>query len=406
MKWVKRGLLGLLALALVGGLVYAFLPRPVAVDLAPVERGPFAVTITEQGRTRVKDRYVLSAPLSGYLERMELEPGAPVEQGQVVARLVSLEAPLLDPRSRAQGQAQVRAARAARQRALAEVAREREALSLARSELRRQRMLAEEGVIPRRTLELTEAEVRTREQALASALAGVRIAEQELEMARAALARMTRGDEAVGGAGLEEDEVLEIRAPVAGVVLKVLRESAGAVAGGTPLLEVGDPTRLEVVTDVLTQDAVRIAPGARVRILHWGGGHALEGRVERVEPSAFTKTSALGVEEQRVNVIISLEEPLERRRALGDEFRVETEVTLWEGEDVVTVPESALFRSGEGWAVYLAEEGRVRLQPVEVGERSGLRAQVLEGLEPGQRIITHPGESVREGVAYTERQEG
>jgi HlyD family secretion protein len=183
----------------------------------------------------------------------------------------------------------------------------------------------------------------------------------------------------------------------------VRQESEGAVAAGTPLMEIGDPRVLEVVVDVLSQDAVRIQPGARVRIEHWGGDEPLAGRVRRVEPAAFTRTSALGVEEQRVNVVITLEEPVERRKALGDGYRVEARITLWEAADVVQVPESALFRQGEGWAVFLAQGGKVRLRPVKLGQRNGLRAQVLDGLAPGDRVIVHPGDSVKEGVAYTER---
>ncbi len=403
MKWVKRGLLALVALVLVGLLVRAFLPRPVEVELAPVERGPFEVTVTEPGMTRVKDRYVLSAPLSGHLERITLEPGDAVKAGQGVARLTALEPQLLDPRTRAQAEARVGATRAASRQARAELARAREALDFARSELKRMRKLAEAGVITPRSREEAETAVRTREQALASARAGVRVADQEWEGARAALSRMRVEERGVGGAGVGDDEVLEIRSPVDGWVLKVMQESEGTVAAGTPLLEVGDPRQLEVVTDVLTEDAVRLEPGARVRILQWGGDFPLEGKVRRVEPSAFTETSALGVEEQRVNIVISLEEPLERRASLGDGFRVQSRMTLWEAEDVVSVPENALFRRGEGWAVFVADEGRVRLRQVKVGQRSGLRAQVLEGLEPGEQVIVHPGESVKEGVAYTPR---
>ncbi|WP_375772531.1 HlyD family efflux transporter periplasmic adaptor subunit [Archangium gephyra] len=403
MKWVKRGLLVLLALVLVGSLVRAFLPKPVEVELAPVERGPFEVTVTEPGRTRVKDRYVLSAPLGGHLERITLEPGDEVKAGRTVARLTALEPQLLDPRSRVQAEARVGAARAQSRQARAELARANEALNFARSELKRYRMLAKAGVVPARTLEESETEVRTREQALASARAGVRVADEELVGARAALSRMRAEGQGVGGAGAGGDESLEIRSPVDGWVLKVMQQSEGTVAAGTPLLEVGDPRQLEVVTDVLTEDAVRLEPGARVRILQWGGDYPLEGKVLRVEPSAFTETSALGVEEQRVNVVISLEEPLERRASLGDGFRVQSRMTLWEGEDVVSVPENALFRRGEGWAVFVADEGRVRLRQVKVGQRSGLRAQILEGLEPGAQVIVHPGESVKEGVAYTPR---
>ncbi len=394
-KWLKRALLAVVVLGLVAAIASAYRPKPAAVDVEPVTQGPFEVTVTEPGRTRVKDRYVISAPVGGHLNRITLEPGDAVEAGQVIARLDSLDPPLLDARSRAQADAQVQAAVAARQQAEAALARAQAALEFARSEVKRQRTLAESGAITERSMEMTLFEERTRAQELASAQSAVRIAEQQLEMARAARGRMEKRSEGI--------ETLEIRAPVKGWVLRVMQESEGAVAAGTPLLEVGDPEVLEVVVDVLSQDAVRIRPGARVRIEHWGGEEALSGRVQRVEPSAFTRVSALGVEEQRVNVLITLEEPVERRKALGDGYRVEARITLWEGEQVVQVPESALFRRGEGWAVFLAEEGQVRLRPVKLGQRNGLQAQVLEGLKPGDTVIVHPGESVKAGVAYTER---
>lgn len=273
------------------------------------------------------------------------------------------------------------------------------ALEYARTEAARQERLAEVGSITAQALETARFELRSRTEEVISAQSAVRIAEQQLEMARAARGRMEQQRPA-------EHERLEIRAPVRGWVLRVMQESAGAVAPGAPLMELGDPQLLEVVVDVLSQDAVRIRPGARVRIEHWGGDEPLAGRVRRVEPSAFTRTSALGVEEQRVNVVITLEEPVERRKALGDGYRVEARITLWEGADVVQVPESALFRQGEGWAVFLAQGGKARLRSVKLGQRNGLRAQVLEGLVPGDTVIVHPGDSVKDGVAYTERSQG
>jgi len=394
-KWVKRALLALLVLVVVGAIASAYRPRPVAVDVEEVTRGPLEVTVTEPGRTRVKDRYVISAPVGGELERIALRPGDTVADGQVVARMGSLEPPLLDARSRAQADAQVRAATAARQQAEAGLERARAALEFARAEVERQRQLAAVGSVPARSLELALFEERSRAQEAASAQSVVRIAEQQLEMARVARGRLEQRPEG--------HEHLEIRAPVKGWALRVMQESEGMVAAGTPLMEFGDREVLEVVVDVLSQDAVRIEPGARVSLEHWGGDFPLAARVRRVEPAAFTRTSALGVEEQRVNVLIALEEPLERRKALGDGYRVEARMTLWEGADVVQVPESALFRQGEGWAVFLADAGEVRLRPVKLGQRNGVRAQVLEGLAPGDRVIVHPGDSVSEGVSYSER---
>lgn len=395
-KWLKRALLVVLALGVVGAIASAYRPRPVPVDVEKVTRGTLEVTVTEPGKTRVKDRYVISAPIGGYLERITLRPGDVVEEGQVIAQLGSLAPPLLDARSRAQADAQVRAALAARDQAEAALKHAQTALEYARTEAARQEKLAEVGSITAQALETARFELRSRTQEALSAQSAVRIAEQQLEMARAARGRMEQPRPA-------EPEHLEIRAPVRGWVLRVMQESAGAVAPGTPLMELGDPQVLEVVVDVLSQDAVRIRPGARVRIEHWGGDEPLEGRVRRVEPAAFTRTSALGVEEQRVNVVIALEEPVERRKALGDGYRVEARITLWEGADVVQVPESALFRQGEGWAVFLAQDGKARLRPVKLGQRNGVRAQVLEGLAPGDTVIVHPGDSVRDGVAYTER---
>ncbi len=394
-KWLKRALLAVLVLGLVGAIAWAYRPRPVAVDVEEVSRGPLEVTVTEPGKTRMRDRYVISAPVGGDLERITLRPGDAVVDGEVIARMGSLEPPLLDVRSRTQADAQVRAATAAREQAEAGLARARTALEFAHADVERQQKLAAVGSIPARSLEMARVEERSRAQEVASAQSAVRIAEQQLEMARAARGRL--------GHQPEGDERLEIRAPVQGWVLRVMQESGGTVAGGTPLMELGDPTVLEVVVDVLSQDAVRIQPGARVSIEHWGGDSPLAGRVRRVEPAAFTRTSALGVEEQRVNVVVALEEPVERRKALGDGYRVEARIVLWEAVDVVQVPESALFRQGEGWAVFLAEAGRARLRPVKLGQRNGVRAQVLEGLAPGDKVIVHPGDNVRDGVSYTER---
>nr|WP_225937708.1 efflux RND transporter periplasmic adaptor subunit [Myxococcus sp. RHSTA-1-4] len=353
----------------------------------------------EPGKTRVRDRYVISAPVGGRLERVTLHPGDAVSAGQVVAVLGSLEPPLLDTRTRAQADAQVRAAQAGVQQARAALERAETALEQTRTEVARQKQLAAAGSISTQALERALFEERGRAQEVVSSRSAVRVAEQQLELARAARGRLDRRP--------EDSERIEIRAPVKGWVLKVMQESEAAVAPGTPLLELGDPEGLEVVVDVLSQDAVRIQPGAPVRIEHWGGEAPLKGRVRRVEPSAFTRTSALGVEEQRVNVVIDLEDPVEKRGTLGDGYRVEARIALWHGNDVVQVPESALFRSAEGWAVFVAgSDGRIHERLVKPGQRNGLRAQVLEGLKPGDRVVVHPGDAVRDGVDYAVRQPG
>lgn len=395
---VKRGLLLLLGLALLAAIALAYRPRPVDVDLGEVRRGALEVSVVEPGRTRVRERYVVSAPVGGNLQRIALKAGDPVKRGQVVARLTSPTSPLLDARSRLQADAQLQAARDALAQARAAAQQADTALAVSRSELARNRALREAGTVPQRTLDLAELEARARTAELQSAQSAVRVAGHEVERAQAA-----RG--ALGGRGVRQD-VGEVRSPVDGWVLKVVQESEGMVAPGAPLLELGDPADLEVVVDLLTQDAVRVRPGARALLEHWGGEGALRGQVRRVEPAAFTRVSALGVEEQRVNVLVALAEPRERWGALGDGFRVETRITQWEGRDVLQVPESALFRSGERWAVFVAQEGRLRLRPVEVGERNGVAAEVRGGLEAGERVVLHPGDRAADGVRYAERPQG
>ena len=390
-------LLGVIAL-----IVVASLPKPVPVDAAEVERGVLEVTIDEAGRTRVKDRYTISAPLAGTLARIELRPGDTVEEGAVIGRVEPLAPQLLDDRSRAQAQAR------------AAVSRAQAALELAEQNEARQSALAQRGGASAQSLDQARFETRARREELTSARFGVRVADYEVRMARAALGSVESG---------EATESMEITSPVAGRVLRVVQESEGVVQPGTPLVEVGDPAALEVVVDVLTADAVKVEPGAPVSLERWGGEGALEGRVRRVEPSAFTKVSALGVEEQRVNVVIDIDSPRERWTQLGDGYRVEARMQIWREEDALKIPASALFRSGRngegaaepdaeeaegeeseeaagdgGWAVYVVRDGFAELVAVRVGRRNGFEAQVLEGLEPGDQVIVHPSDQITEGV--------
>ena len=392
-RGVKRAIWVVVALAIAGAIALGLRPTPVPVETAAAARGTLLVTVDEDGRSRVKDRYTISAPLAGSVARPGVRAGDSVLQGQVVARLVPLAAPLLDPRARAEAQARVAGARAALSQAGAAVASARAAAEFSSREAARQHALFEGGASPRQAVEQADLADRMRLEERASAEFGVRVAAAEVKVAEAALARL--------GAQSSED-AFTVRAPVSGVVLRVFQESEAAVQPGAPLLEIGDPSALEVVVDVLTTDAVAIAPGAPARIERWGGDSLLRGHVRRVEPSAFTRLSALGVEEQRVNVLVDLDPPRSRWSGLGDGYRVEASIVVWEGRDRLLVPSGAVFRHGTGWAAYTVDRERARLRSVELGRGNGAEVEVTRGLEPGERAILYPTDNVREGVRVDE----
>ncbi len=395
-KTFRKVLYIALPLGLVAMLVLGMRPEPVPVTLGEVTRGPLTVTLGEEGRTRVRERFVVSAPVAGRVLRVELEPGMPVAAGQVVATLRPTAPGLLDARARAGLTAAVRTAAAALGRARADRDRTRAELRFAEAERGRRAALGREGIVSRESVELAELGVETRRGLVAAAEFSVTAAEHELEAARAALLE-AEGGETGGG-------VYEVPAPVAGVVLRRLRESESAVAAGEPLLEIGDAQDLEVVADLLSSDAAQLAPGQRVEIEEWNsggrGGGALAGRVLRVEPSGFTKISALGVEEQRVDVVIALDRVPPQLR---DGFRVEVRVVLWEGKDVLQVPASGLFRDGGAWWAFVIEDGEARRRQVEVGALNDLQAAVRGGLRPGEKVILHPTAAVADGVKVAER---
>jgi HlyD family secretion protein len=377
-----------IAAALAIALALGLQPKPVRVETATIGTGTLVVSVNEDGRTRVKDRYLISAPLAGTITRLKLRAGDSVERGTVVARLVPSAPPLLDPRSRAEAEARVAAAQATVSQASSGVERARAAYGFARRDAERQRALFRDGATAAQVAEQADLTERTRQADLASAEFAGRVASSELRLAQAALARL--------GSGSSEQFV--IRSPVRGRVLRVLQESEGAVQPGAPLLEIGDPLALEVVVDVLTTDAVDIKPGALVQIQRWGGDSALMGRVHRVEPSAFTRLSALGVEEQRVNVLIDPDGARDRWAALGDGYRVEASIVVWTGHGKMLIPGGAVFRQGDGWATYVVDGGRVRLRPVKLGRRNSAEMEVLRGLRPGERVVLYPTDRVREGV--------
>ncbi len=388
---VKWAVGALLALGTVIGLAVAWRPEPIAVDLASAERGPMVVTVDEDGRTRVKDRFIVSAPLAGTLARIQLRAGDAVRRGDLVARLVPLTAPFLDPRSRAETEARVAASQATLRQAGTVIEQARAAHDFARREAARQRTLLREGATAAHAAEQAELAERTRREELASAQFGLRVAESDVRLAQAALQRL-------GAAPGPRSEQLEVRSPVDGRVLKVMQESEGVVQPGTALVEIGDPAALEIVVDVLTADAVGILPGAPVVIERWGGTSDLQGRVHRVEPSAFTRVSALGVEEQRVNVLVDLDEPRDRWAELGDGYRVEARIVVWQAPDVLRVPAGAVFRHKAGWAVYAVEKGMARIRVVDLGRRNGAQAQIVGGLRAGQQLVVYPGDNVVDGA--------
>lgn len=393
MRFLKNPRLIFSVLVVAAILAAALWPDTLEVDVVPVARGPLQVTLDEDGETRVRERFVVSAPVSGRLGRIELEPGDPVVAGKtVLARITSADSPLLDPRTRSELSAALEAANAAVGQARAVRARTVAELDRARTTLRRQQELMKAGAIASDSLESAETAVMTVEESLRAAEFAVARTEHERDLARARLQAPTAAGRAV-----------TVVATVSGVVLRRLRESETVVPVGEPLLEIGDPARIEIVADLLSTDAVRVAAGNRVLIEQWGGEQALEGRVRRVEPAGFMKVSALGVEERRVNVIVDVANASDAAR-LGDGYRVEVRVVIWDQPDVVTVPVGALFRRGEGWAAFVVEQETARLQAVDLGQRSDTTAQILKGLTPGQSVVLHPPDTLADGGRVRVRQ--
>lgn len=387
----------LLALALAGLLAWALRPVPETVTTAPVTSAPFTDSVREEGRTRLRDTWHVSAPIDGYLQRVTLEPGDPVSPGQVLFRLEPSPAPALDARSREQAEDALSAARARLRAAEANLETAEAERRFAEAEYQRYRRLHERQLVSTAELE-HYASRRDRQRALARAAAsGVEAARFEVESARAvlAVASGTRGD--------DDTPWLEVSSPVGGVVLERMRCCEGAVAAGETILEIGRLADMEVRVDLLSMDAVRLTPGMEVEIGGWGGP-PLRGRVRRIEPAGFTRVSALGVDEQRVPVIVDFAEDVDPAAlGLGVGFRVEATFLIWQAEDVLQLPTSALFRDAGRWAAFVVEDGRARLRHLEIGRQSGLVTQVSDGLEAGETVIVHPGEGIADGIAVAPR---
>jgi HlyD family secretion protein len=390
--------------AVIGGLIIValfmlFRPQSVSVDIQTVSLGTLVVTVNEEGETRVRDIFVLSAPVAGRMLRIEAEVGDEVIAGQtVLAEIEPVDPTFLDFRGEAQAQAAVRAADSAKTLAQSEVEQWRAELDFARAELKRARKLIADNTISQRDLDNAERNERTAKATVATKIAALQIRIFELERARAQLLSPAEIREK-----REDCQCVPILSPVDGRILRVIIESEGVVLPGEPLLEIGDPTELEIVVDLLSADAVRVMSGQRVIIDGWGGEQSLEGQVHRVEPFGFTKVSALGIEEQRVNVIIDITSSQDQWVRLGHGYQADLKIVLWESNDIITLPLTSLFRVGDQWAVFVEENGSARRRDVMVGKRNGLEVEIVDGLEVGDRVIMYPSNAVVEGVSVSER---
>jgi HlyD family secretion protein len=386
-------------IAALGLLVWAFMPQPVDVEVATLTRGPFQRAIDEDGKTRVRERYVVSAPLAGRLLRVELKPGAPVQVGTVLATLVPSAPTLFDTRTEQELVERLGAAEAEQLRARGAVERSRVALEQAKADFARAAQLAAQGFTSKESLERFQREVELKTKDLELAQFNEHVAQHQTALARAAQSR-TRQDLA-GKAG---GQSWQIRSPVAGQVLRVVQESENVLPTGAPILELGDPRNLEVVVDVLTADAPAIRPGAEVELDHGGNVRPLAGRVRLVEPAAFTKISALGVEEQRVNVVIDFVAGSADWQNLGDAHRVDARIIVEKRGDALTIPLGALFKRGDDWSTFVVADGRARLRIIQLGPRGALQAVVENGLESGERVVVYPSDAVRDGARVRTRE--
>jgi HlyD family secretion protein len=382
----------------VGGIVlaflaYAFRPLPVEVDTATVMRGPLLVTVNAEGKTRIRERYVVSSPLAGQLLRIRHRPGDPVAVGETVLAVIEPSDPgLLDARAKGEIEAKVKATQAAKQQADAGLNRAKSAHQLALAQYQRVKDLRDRGIASAEEYDVVVARERVAADEIRASEFAVRVAEFEHEQAKAARIRIQPRVSAE-----TELDRFEIRSPVGGLILRVFQESEAVVPTGAKLLELGDLRDLEMEIDVLSTDAVKIRPGAQVIVDHWGGPEPLVGRVRVVEPSGFLKVSALGVEEQRVNVIADFTDPLEKRRPLGDAYRVEARIVISDS-DALKVAAGALFRRGTQWSCFVVRDRRSRLQAVTVGRTNGLETEIIDGLTEGDIVIVHPGDRVEDNA--------
>ena len=395
---LRRYLPYVIGAALLFVIVNALRPKPIAVEVGAITRGPLTVTVLEEGKTRIRHRYLITPPVAGYLNRVPLRAGDRIEAGRTVLATVQPQpASFLDPRARAEAEARVKAAEAARMQRETQIERARAALDLAQKELVRARDLKKSGAIATKEWDTAENQVSVLTRELNTAQFGLQVADFELVQAKAALTQ-------VQTPATENADPLKIIAPVSGYVLNVFEESARLIAAGTQIMEVGDPTDLEAEIELLSSDAVGVQPGADVSIEQWGGDLPLRGKVAVVEPGGYTKISALGVEEQRVKVRVDFLDPLPPQTTFGDRYRVEARIVTWHGDNVLQIPTGALFRRGGDWMAFLFDGGKARAVKVNITHNNGVAAEVRGGLSEGQHVILHAPDAVADGVSVQRRE--
>jgi HlyD family secretion protein len=376
---------------LIAAAVIGLWPRPTPVDTATVVRAPLTVSVLEEGRTRIRHRYVVSPAVGGYLHRVPHRAGTPIQAGQTVLATIEAEpSQFLDPRTRAVAQARLQSAQAVQEQQRAIVERVQAELGLAQKELERIATLRREDIATQQQLDAADTRVQVLARELNAARSALRAAQFEVQQARANLQQAAAPQ-------ADDPGAIRIIAPIDGYILNIFEENARVIPAGTPIMEIGDPRDLEAEIELLSSDAVAVKPGAPVWIDHWGGELPLRGEVHLVEPGAFTKVSALGVEEQRVNVRVNFLETPPPGLELGDRYRVEARIVTWHSDDVLQIPTGALFRRGNAWMAFAVEEGRARLREVQIGQNNGIAAQVRAGLAQDQIVIVYPPDHLADG---------
>ncbi len=386
--------LGIGILALVG---WGLKPKPIEIETGVVARGPLTVRVSEEAKTRIRNRYVVAAPVAGKMRRVPLKPGDEVKAGETLLTAIEpMATPLLDPRARVQAEAVVSMKEAARKQAVQGLDAQQAALKMAEADRDRIRAVQRAGTVSETDRDRAEGDASIKASEVRASQFALQVLDYEIAQARAAL---ERPDASTVG------NLVEVKSPVSGRVLKVMQESETVVSPGQAILEVGDPADLEIEAEILSRDAVTIHAGDSVSIEQWGGDSPLKGRVRRVEPAGFTKISALGVEEQRVIVLSDLIEPPAEAKSLGDRYRVEVRVAVWHSDDVPVIPSGALFREGNTWKTFLYQNGTAKLVSVEAGHSDGRLTEVLSGLSPGDEVLLHPPDTVKAGSSVRKRTE-
>ncbi len=393
----RKSFVIIIAAVIVLAMVYGFFPKAVDVDLVQVKRGPLQVTIEEEGRTRLKERFVITAPTAGYLERITAKAGDKVKKDQNIIVLEPLRSPVLDSRSRAEAESTVTATEAALNAAVEKESAAAADAGYMEKRIERLKNLYAKGSISKDQFDQIEAETRKARAIQRSAQAAVEVARSELERAKTLLQNYASIENTAG------HNTVYVASPINGSIFRIFKESEGAVNVGEPLMEIGDSRNLEVRVEVLSSDAVKIQKGTKVFFKRWGGDGILEGVVRVVEPSGFTKISSLGVEEQRVFVIADITSPSENWSALGDGYRLEAHFVIWDGKDVLQIPTSSLFRVNDDWAVFVEEKGKAQQRLLKIGNRNGLVAEIISGLNEKEKVIAHPDDTVNNGVRVNER---